>query len=908
MISSCWRRVMCAALLFVASAASARIISYSPYTNRNAWPLVQSRMNRFFVLYEDPTFGSGTGQLVRYDSAGIEEPRVILPAGGSGGTTVYGGAVRESNGVSTILVQSWAGGSTGWQFSTDSGATWKTVSLPAQFIGSFQYGISADYGGPFARARGSQIRIGSDATPFVVASNNAVYAVDASGSVRTAVSLATPQPVQLVGQNREGTRFLLRLNDGTIDETDLTTVRLLTHVNASATVEGWITPSDDVYLDWFMASPRDHRIVRIAVGGSQLDIAQNATSSDPISLFAVPTYDFTGAWIVERGGGSPTRLSKQSGTSPAELQWSDITAPEVEAIHTGASGNTLLIQVHRPRTVDPTLQFRDPALAIWHTGEPAPRAYDELFMNEQNTKGFVHLDVDKMAAGEPFVFDSGAQNWAIPVGAPISFPLPPSGGGSDVIQEWGVVRASLAQKLVLPGMSRIDGAFGSHWQSDVVIYNPVDDVQKVKIDYVPTGTNPITRSTTLTLSAKEIRVVRDALKAIFDIDSGGGAFFLTPEAGINVSSRTYSTTDKGTYGFSMNGIDYYAGAASPRFPVTFSGAFPGANFRTNLVLTDTSGRGTDTANNTAGLLGALGFQNVVFSAPPNGQQQYNGISFPMGLAASDSGALIVAPTHGSAIATVVVIDNRTNDPTYFPPDLPASTVRTIPAIGHLDGANGSKFRSDLYLYNPSPIARSVSLQIKPWDTNEWVNPIAFTLLAGEARVIPDALTKLFGRSGIAKLRYQSGDGINGQGVRVTSRTYSIDENGGTYGFLMPPLNNFQIAAAGDQLEILGVVGGSGFRTNIGLVDTNQTAGAQSAQAKIEIIDDKGKTIDSFTVSFPSAGGTQLNDIFHARGLGDGPNAALIRVSPIVGTIGAYATMNDNGTNDPTYLAANLAAH
>jgi hypothetical protein len=61
------------------------------------------------------------------------------------------------------------------------------------------------------------------------------------------------------------------------------------------------------------------------------------------------------------------------------------------------------------------------------------------------------------------------------------------------------------------------------------------------------------------------------------------------------------------------------------------------------------------------------------------------------------------------------------------------------------------------------------------------------------------------------------------------------------------------------------------------------------------------------MNVPSAGGVQINDIFHARGLGDGPRAALIRVSPISGLIGAYATMNDNGTNDPTYLAANLAA-
>ena len=124
---------------------------------------------------------------------------------------------------------------------------------------------------------------------------------------------------------------------------------------------------------------------------------------------------------------------------------------------------------------------------------------------------------------------------------------------------------------------------------------------------------------------------------------------------------------------------------------------------------------------------------------------------------------------------------------------------------------------------------------------------------------------------------------------------------------MPPLNNFQSAASGDSLEILGVTGGKQYRTNIGLVELTAFPNSVQAAARIEIIDEKGKTIDSFSVNVPVAGGIQINDIFHSRALGDGPAAALIRVSPLSGLIGAYATMNDNGTNDPTYLAANLAA-
>ena len=76
--------------------------------------------------------------------------------------------------------------------------------------------------------------------------------------------------------------------------------------------------------------------------------------------------------------------------------------------------------------------------------------------------------------------------------------------------------------------------------------------------------------------------------------------------------------------------------------------------------------------------------------------------------------------------------------------------------------------------------------------------------------------------------------------------------------------------------------------------------------KIEIVNAAGDVADSFTVSVPFAGGMQLNDVFRARGLTvKGP--VMIRVSPLGGLIGAYATHIDNRTNDASYLSANLAA-
>ncbi|HUP60586.1 MAG TPA: hypothetical protein VNA69_09235 [Thermoanaerobaculia bacterium] len=160
-------------------------------------------------------------------------------------------------------------------------------------------------------------------------------------------------------------------------------------------------------------------------------------------------------------------------------------------------------------------------------------------------------------------------------------------------------------------------------------------------------------------------------------------------------------------------------------------------------------------------------------------------------------------------------------------------------------------------------------------------------------------------TGVARLRYGPAD-FMGDGIRVTSRTYNVNEGGGTYGTLIPPLNSFQSAANGERLEILGVIGGTGFRTNVGLVDLSPAFDGQTADARIYLYDDRGTLLDQFPIQIATAGGTQINDIFGSRGIPQ-PKAALIVIEVSKGLIGAYATLTDNVTNDSSYLGANLAA-
>jgi hypothetical protein len=923
------RRLFIAVALLTATIAQARVISYAPYTNRSAQSAVQSRLNRHFVLIESAgssqsvlpgggiaapfPHGSFPRQVVVYDFTGVEEPRVAYPPDGTI-AEIHFAAVRENaQGVPAILIQTSVRSSgitnpvpsNRLLLSRNGGTTWTEVTgepVPQLYV----YDQYPDVGGPIAASRYSPVRIGNDATPFVLAAGGKLFAISNAG---VASILFEPAPVlgmpeqalKVVGTDVTGSQFLVQTSTALFVVSAGQSRQIAT---VAGTIEGWITPVGDVYVD--IRSDK-MRLAFIDRSGAVSILLEDPSRSS----FAIPTFHFSGAWIIDRGPGKPTTLYGNANVNCVqapcppllEKQWEDITSPEVEALHAGSSGNSLLIQVHRERPQADQRLFLDPALAVWRVGQAAPRVYDELFMNEQINKRFIHVDVEKIEAGEPFVFDSGTQ---FIMSGNVSPSPSPSAGGGDVIQEWGVVRASLKQQLVLPAVGRTPGAYGSFWITDVIFHNPSSAPQRVDLRFLPNGERVIAGATnaTITLQPNEIRRVEDVLPALFKLDSGTGALFITPESGVNVTSRTYSRASNGTFGFGMNAIDVFAAAASPRFPVSFAGAFPGPNFRTNLVVTDTSSRGTVAALMATSTNGVTGLSNLALEATANGQQQFNNINVALGLGSTEAGALVVRPTRGSAVASVFAVDNVTNDSTYFPPDLPAPFVRTIPVIGHVDGANASRFRSDLYLYNSSSTARGVTLQMTPWDNPAASQTLNLTLVPNEARVIRDVLFTLFGREGLARLRYSSpGDAA---GVRVTSRTYSLDDKGGSYGFLMPPLNNFQSGGSGDTLEILGAVADGNYRTNIGLVELSAFQGGASSNVRVEIVDSTGRSADSFTINIPTASGRQINDIFRSRNLNvTGP--VLIRVTPLSGMVGAYSTMTDNRTNDSIYLAANLAA-
>jgi hypothetical protein len=864
------KRLVLLLLSLVAFAAQARVISYAPYTNTPAASGLHARTSRYFIVLEGDS--EWWRQAVLYDTTNAEEPRIVYPLPSSQqkfAAIEYVALHEPAHGAPPMLL---AGLPEGAYFSGDGGTTWTRVAGVGRLYLSRDSWI--DHGGPNTQPFWYPVQTGNDAWPFAVLTPSGFHVIDAHGNAR---SLGSAQ--KMVGRDREGNRFLVR-RGSSIEMVDVWGNRkTLFEARIDARYDGWITPEGQAFIQeyrnfgtflwhyrnrslYFIAGPYD-------VGPGVLDVARPYV--DELRFFAVPTHDFRGAWMIQRQQGRPTTLLRYA-NGELQTMWSDPSGREVEALIAGESGETLLVQVHVPREVDAKLAFLDPALAVWRVGEPMPAAYDELYLHEEENKGFLHVDVDALEDGAMFVFNSGIVFGLPPSQGPVS---PPPSGGADVVQEWGIVRGALKQKLVLPGVTRTSGANGSQWSTDVTMYNPLDAPQDVEVRYVAAGADParaaarLTR--TITLEPRELRRVRDVLNSMFLVAASGGTLFFTPEEGMNVFARTYTTRgDGGTYGYGMHAIDFF-NAAGPRFPLSFAGAFPGPGFRTNVMLTDTSGRGAVAMLN-ADRVTTFGGGVTQWAATP-------GVD----------GTLRFQPSRGTIVPLVVTIDNLTNDATYYPPDLGAAEARSIPLV-----ASTTTWKTDLYLHNAAPYARVLRMQVQPWNG---ATPVARLLYLerGKSAVVRDVLST-FGVTGFARLRYVNDVEERGEGIRVTARLYRVDSaTGGTYGTATPALNSFQIGAPGDELAIMGLTPPHRFDLTLAELD------GASARVRIRIYDERSREVRSFVETIGANQGRTIEDIAF-----DGPSQVVVEVLE-GGLVGTFATLVDRITGDPTYLPASLGA-
>jgi hypothetical protein len=221
----------------------------------------------------------------------------------------------------------------------------------------------------------------------------------------------------------------------------------------------------------------------------------------------------------------------------------------------------------------------------------------------------------------------------------------------------------------------------------------------------------------------------------------------------------------------------------------------------------------------------------------------------------------------------------------------SSNTLVIPTAAHLNGLNGTNWRTDLQLNNPGtePASLDVTLLPRDQDNSSPAHTMHLTVPPGQSARYPDLLS-LFGFTGAAAIRIDTAS----DSLLVTSRTYNQRVKG-SFGAIIAPAN----AIARGRL--IGLSHNptltTGSRTNLGLVNATSAA----AQVLVELYNGDGGLLGTTTQDLDPFEYVQLDKVFETvsqDAIADG-FALVSSVTPSASFF-AYASVVDNLTGDGDY--------
>ncbi len=232
-------------------------------------------------------------------------------------------------------------------------------------------------------------------------------------------------------------------------------------------------------------------------------------------------------------------------------------------------------------------------------------------------------------------------------------------------------------------------------------------------------------------------------------------------------------------------------------------------------------------------------------------------------------------------------------------DSPGTHTATLPVAGHVLGAGGATFVTDVALENPTDEAVTARLV---FSGSGGVTPVetSLSLAPGETRLLVDAVAAQFGvDNAFGSLRVET-EGSPAAPIRLAGRTY-VDDAGATLGLGAAGLSTDANETGVRYLSNLAI--GPDFRTNVGAVNPSDAPQTFSLQLR----DGYGNIAGRATLSlepgaqqqwslsqlFPGVTGTGLTAHIRPSGTGRAPLA--------------YAAVTDNASSDPTYYAAQSPA-
>jgi len=456
----------------------------------------------------------------------------------------------------------------------------------------------------------------------------------------------------------------------------------------------------------------------------------------------------------------------------------------------------------------------------------------------------------------------------------------------DLFESVGIVnreRGAAPAESWIPVVANGAGAGGSLWRSDVGLLNRSTITNQVKVRMEMPG---LAVDRDLELAPGEHLVMNDIVSELGL--SGSGSLRIFSFEPLTVASRTYNSSDEGTFGQFLGGVTGPGGLVNGDVAVLMhlrEDEVARSNIgilnagrreaRVQIVLYDGAGAEVGRANRTV--------------EPRQIKQLNRPFATIGGRTDINPGYAVVTVLDGEEVVIYgSVVDAGTNDPTTIPmKDGAGATLVHVAAAARGEGVEGSVWRTDLGLLNFGTQAAEATVIFHPSSGPDLA--VSVSLASGEHQVLDDVVGHL-GGEGSGSLEISSS-----MPVLVSSRTYnqSLD---GTFGQYLDGFYDRDTGGEDGRIWLPQLQQNPEFRTNIGLFNTSE----EPARVSVHLHDADGLLLSTTERNVAAGDRIQLQEPFDRIAGRNDITSGYAVVEVVAGSgVSTYASVIDNRTNDPT---------
>jgi PKD repeat protein len=226
-------------------------------------------------------------------------------------------------------------------------------------------------------------------------------------------------------------------------------------------------------------------------------------------------------------------------------------------------------------------------------------------------------------------------------------------------------------EVVIAAAAHVGGLEDTDWRTDLEVCNFNGVVTEFDLDLLMTDhDNTSPQSVSMSLAGTTCERVSDVLDASFSYEGSAALAIQSHKGELTVSSRTFNTTDTGTYGQFLPGVSATAAVAAgkeARIIQLAQSTGSSTGFRTNIGLVNRAGTPTAVVLDLRFDTGtSLGILNVTLQ--PYEHRQINRVFRQVTSGQVSNGFAVVTTSSagGSFIAYASVVDNASGDPVFIP--------------------------------------------------------------------------------------------------------------------------------------------------------------------------------------------------------------------------------------------------